>query len=133
LPSRLAVILVLCATSASAQTVDGLVAKHVEARGGMANVLAIQTMRIERTVAATFNDIDVVIYKKRPHLYRSEARPEGSPAAIVRGFAENAWETSSGKTIVREGAGPLEQREVDADFNSRTRLKRSMTRRGRRS
>jgi hypothetical protein len=110
-------LLVLTADAAPGQTADELIAKHVEARGGAAALKAIQTVRIERTIAATFNDIHVVIYKKRPNLYRSEQKPEGSPASIVRGFSDVAWESANGKTIVREGAGPAEQREVDGDFD----------------
>jgi hypothetical protein len=117
LPSKLAIAFVLAASAASGQTVDELIAKHIEARGGIAALKAIQTVRIERTVAATFNDIDVVVYKKRPHLYRSEQRPEGRPDVVVRGFADTAWEAAGGKTTVREGAGATEQREVDADFD----------------
>jgi hypothetical protein len=109
--------LVLCAATASAQTVDELLAKHVEARGGLARLKSIQTLRIERTIAATFNDIDVVIYKKRPGFYRSEQKAEGSPSVTVRGFADTAWETVNGKTSVRQGAAAVEQREVDADFD----------------
>lgn len=110
-------LFLLLAATTSAQTVDELMARHVEARGGLARLQAIQTVRIERTIAATFNDIDVVIYKKRPGLYRSEQKPKGAAATVVRGFAETAWETANGKTVVREGAGPVEQREVDGDFD----------------
>jgi hypothetical protein len=113
----LTLIFVLAASAGSAQTADELIAKHVEARGGLVRLKAIQTIRIERTVAATFNDIDVVIYKKRPNLYRSEQKPEGGRSTTVRGFADVAWETANGKTNVREGPGPVEQREVDADFD----------------
>ena len=103
--------------SASAQTADELIARHIAARGGAAGLKAIETVRIERTIAATFNDIDVVIYKKRPNLYRSEQKVEGSPSTTVRGFSDTAWETANGKTTLREGAGPVEQREVDGDFD----------------
>jgi hypothetical protein len=114
----LALIIVLGTASAgSAQTADELIARHVEARGGLARLKAIETIRIERTVAATFNDIEVVICKKRPNLYRSEQKPEGGRSQTVRGFSDVAWETANGKTIVRAGAGPVEQREVDADFD----------------
>jgi hypothetical protein len=109
-------LLLIAAGTASAQTLDEIVAKHVEARGGMARLKAIETVRIERTVAATFNDIDITIVKKRPNLYRSEQTPEGSANTIVRGFADVAWEQAGGKTTMREGAGALEQREVDGDF-----------------
>jgi hypothetical protein len=113
----LAAAFVLVAAAAGAQTVDELLARHVEARGGAAKIKAIESLRIERTIAATFNDIDVVIYKKRPGFYRSEQKPEGSPNVTVRGFADTAWETVNGKTSVRQGAGAVEQREVDADFD----------------
>jgi hypothetical protein len=105
------------AATASAQTVDELVAKNVEARGGAARLKAIESVRIERTVATLFNDIEIVIYKKRPNLYRSEQRSKANPNVIARGFADTAWESANGKTTVREGAGPAEQREVDADFD----------------
>jgi hypothetical protein len=114
---RLTLLFLLAATVASGQTADELIAKHLEARGGITAIKALQTLRIERTIAATFNDIEVVIYKKRPGFYRSEQQAEGSPNRIVRGFAGVAWETSSGKTTLREGAGAVEQREVDADFD----------------
>jgi hypothetical protein len=117
LPSRLAAVFLLLSTAASAQSADDLIAKYVEARGGAGRLKAIQTVRIERTIAATFNDIDVVIFKKRPNLYRSEQKPEGSPSTTIRGFADTAWETVNGKTTRREGAGPVEQREVDGDFD----------------
>jgi hypothetical protein len=107
----------LLAASASAQGVDELVAKNIEARGGLAKLKAIESVRIERTVAAVFTDIDVVIYKKRPNLYRSEQKAKNAPDTTVRGFSDSAWESVAGKTTVREGAAPEEQREVDADFD----------------
>jgi hypothetical protein len=113
----LALVMILLAPQVSAQTVDELIAKNLEARGGLAKLKAIESVRIERTVAAVFNDIEIVIYKKRPNLYRSEQKVEGSPNTTVRGFADTAWESVGGKTTVREGAGPVEQREVDADFD----------------
>jgi hypothetical protein len=113
----LAALLLVTASHASAQTVDDLIAKNIDARGGLAKLKAVESVRIERTVAAVFTDIDVVIYKKRPNLYRSEQKPKDAPAATVRGFSDTAWESAGGKTTVREGAGPVEQREIDADFD----------------
>ena len=110
-------LFILLAASSSAQTVDELVAKNIAARGGLAQLKAVESVRIERTVAAVFTDIDIVIYKKRPNLYRSEQKAKDAPNTTVRGFAEIAWESIGGKTTVREGAGPVEQREVDADFD----------------
>ena len=112
-----AILLVVVSSTASAQTVDDLVAKNIEARGGLAKLKAIDSVRIERTVAAVFTDIDIVIYKKRPNLYRSEQKPKDSGTTTIRGFSDTAWESTGGKTSVREGSGPAEQREVDADFD----------------
>lgn len=106
-------------SEADAPSAEELVAKNIEARGGAAKLKAIESVRIERTVAALFTDIELVIYKKRPNLYRSEQKPKGAPAPTIRGFAETAWETAAGKTMVRQGAGSVEQREVDADFEAR--------------
>jgi len=113
----LTLLCLLVAATASAQSVDELIAKNVAARGGAANLKALQSIRIERTVATLFNDIDIVIYKKRPNLYRSEQKSKTNPNVIARGFSDSAWESANGKTTVREGAGPVEQREVDADFD----------------
>ncbi len=113
----LVTVLLLAGSTASAQTVDDLVAKNIEARGGLAKLKAIDSVRIERTVAAVFTDIDIVIYKKRPNLYRSEQKAKDAPTATVRGFADTAWESAGGKTTVRQGAGAVEQREIDADFD----------------
>jgi hypothetical protein len=110
-------VFVLVAASAQAQTVDELIAKNIAARGGLAALKAVESVRIERTVAAVFTDIDIVISKKRPNLYRSEQRARDAPVATVRGFSETAWESVGGKTTVREGAAAVEQREVDADFD----------------
>jgi hypothetical protein len=113
----LAALVLLMASPASAQTVDDLVARNIEARGGLAKLKALESVRIERTVAAVFTNIEVVIYKKRPNLYRSEQKPREAAAPTVRGFSDTAWESAGGKTTVREGAAPAEQREIDADFD----------------
>lgn len=114
----LTLLLMVVASTASAQTVDELITRNIEARGGAEKLKALETVRIERTVATLFNDIDLVIYKKRPNLYRSEQKGKNSPNTTIRGFAETtAWESVGGKTTVRESAGAVEQREVDADFD----------------
>jgi hypothetical protein len=104
-------------SDAEGQTVDDLIARNIEARGGAARLKALESVRIERTVATLFTDIDLVIYKKRPNLFRSEQKAKNSPNTTVRAFADSAWESVGGKTTVREGAASVEQREVDADFD----------------
>ena len=106
--------------TAAAQTVDDLVAKHIAARGGIDKLKAIQTLKITRTVATGIgNNVKVVIYKKRPQLYRGEQGPATPGATLVpRGVNENdAWDTAQGKIVTRPEPAEAETRDIDADFD----------------
>jgi outer membrane lipoprotein-sorting protein len=108
---------ILSASVAAAQTVDEIVARHVEARGGYERLKTIETMKITRTVATPFSDIQVVVYKKRPHLLRFEQTPPGQPM-IPRGVsATEAWDTVQGKVVVRLPQAFAETRDLEADFD----------------
>jgi hypothetical protein len=109
----------LCAVPAAAQSVDELVARHLQARGGYDKIKAIQTLKITRTVATPFTKVKVVIYKKRPGLVRFEQTAAGQTAAVPRGInAEAVWDTGpGGKITTREGKFAAEARDVDADFD----------------
>lgn len=112
-----AALSVLTASPAAAQTVDEIVARHVEARGGYERLKAIETMKITRTIATPFSDIKVVVYKKRPHLLRFEQTPPGQ-SMIPRGVsATEAWDTVQGKVVVRPAQAFAETRDLDADFD----------------
>jgi hypothetical protein len=104
---------------ASAQTVDELVARHVEARGGYQKLKAIQTLKITRTVATTFSDVRVIIYRKRPDLYRGEQGPTtpGAPLTPRVVNREGAWDVTQGKVVARSEAAATESRELDGDFD----------------
>lgn len=103
--------------AASAQTVEEVVAKHVEARGGAAKLKAIQTMKLTRTIATPFGRVNVVYYKKRPNLLRIEQGPAGQPP-VARGVnADAAWDTTPGGVTLRPGPLAAETREIDADFD----------------
>src|SRR5262245_36854003 len=106
--------------SVAAQSVDEIVARHVEARGGMAKLKAVQTVKITRTVATPFNDIRVVIYKKRPAFYRAEqGPPDGKTPLTPRGInADAAWDTGAGgRVTLRPPAAAAEARDLDGDFD----------------
>jgi hypothetical protein len=109
---------VLFASSAFAQSVDDIVARHVAARGGYEKLRAVQTIRITRTVAAQFSDIKVVLYKKRPQFFRAEQTPPGQ-APTARGVnADAAWDTAPGSRItLRTAPAAAEARDLDADFD----------------
>jgi len=113
-----AVIGVLSAAGASAQTVDELVSKHVAARGGYEKLRAVSTMKITRTVATPFTNVQVVIYKKRPDLIRWEQTPKGQTEAIPRAInATGAWDLAQGKVMMRPDTLAVEGRETDGDFD----------------
>jgi hypothetical protein len=119
--SVLVALVWLPAAPAIAQTVDEIVARHVEARGGMEKIKAIQTLKITRTVATGIgNPVRVVIYKKRPNLFRAEQGPAQSGAPLVpRGVnPTEAWDTTpDGKVTIRPEPLANETRELDADFD----------------
>lgn len=105
---------------AAAQTVDEIVARHIEARGGMKRLEAIETLKITRTVATGIgNPVRVVIFKKRPALYRGEQGPTtpGAPMTARGVNAEDAWDTVQGKVVLRAEDLEAETREIDADFD----------------
>jgi hypothetical protein len=108
----------LTASSASAQTVDEIVARHIDARGGYEKLKAIQTIKITRTVATEFSNIKVVIYKKRPQLYRSDQGPVGQPPTARGINADAAWDTApGGRVTLKPAQMAAEARDIDADFD----------------
>ena len=117
-----ALALVLTCSTVHAQTVDDIVAKHIAARGGMDKLKAIQTLKITRTVATGIgNNVRVIIYKKRPALYRGEqgpAQPAGAPLTPRGVNADDAWDIAQGgKVTLRPDALENETRDIDADFD----------------
>ena len=112
-----AVACLALAPAAPAQTVDELVARHVAARGGYEKLKAVQTIKITRTVATQFSNVKVVIYKKRPNLFRAEQTAPGQPM-VPRGInAEGAWDTVQGRIAQRPAAAAAETRDIDGDFD----------------
>jgi outer membrane lipoprotein-sorting protein len=84
---------VLC-LQASAQTVDELIKKNIEARGGLEKMKAIKTMRITGKAHSEGMNIPLVIQIKRPGLLRADATVQGvSMSRLYDG--ESAWEISS--------------------------------------
>jgi hypothetical protein len=113
----LAALVLLAASPASAQTVDEIVARHVQARGGYQRLKAIETVRITRTYATPFTDIKILIYRKRPHLFRLEATPTGQPMTPRGVGATEAWDVVKGRPIVRPPDGFALARDFDGDFD----------------
>jgi hypothetical protein len=117
--AALAAVATLSGGAAAAQTVDEIVAKHLQARGGYDKIKAIQTLKITRTVATPFTNIKVVVFKKRPAQVRFEQTATGQTTAVARGInADAAWDTGpGGKIITRAPQFANEARDIDADFD----------------
>jgi outer membrane lipoprotein-sorting protein len=87
-----ATLLALAAVSASAQTADEIIAKHVTAMGGMEKLRAVKTMRLtgKMTVGPGL-EAPAVIEFKRPKSVRLEITLQGMTA--VQAFdGANAWQ-----------------------------------------
>jgi hypothetical protein len=103
-----------------AQSLDEIVAKHIEARGGKEKLKSIQTLKLTRTVATGIgNPIKVVVYKKRPNLVRLEQGPaQPGTMLIPRGISgEAVWDTVQGKPVARPPQIAAETRDVEGDFD----------------
>lgn len=117
----LTALILVMPTLATAQSVDEIVARHIVARGGMERVTAIQTLKITRTVATGIgNNVRVIMYKKRPNLFRAEQGPvtPGAPMTPRGVNADDAWDTApGGKITLRAEAAEAEARDLEADFD----------------
>jgi len=103
-----------------AQSLDEIVARHIEARGGKEKLKSIQTVKLTRTVAMGIgNPIKVILYKKRPNLARFEAGPTQPGATLIpRGISSDAvWDTVQGKPVARPAQIAAEARDVEGDFD----------------
>jgi outer membrane lipoprotein-sorting protein len=67
-------VLVSCglAVSAAAQTVDELIAKNLQARGGLEKIKSAQTLKMVAHLNSQGMDLPMTLYAKRPNLTRKE-------------------------------------------------------------
>src|SRR5438874_13379319 len=62
----------LLASAAAAQTVDDIVAKNLQARGGADKIKAVQTLKMTAKLNSQGMDLPMTLYAKRPNLTRKE-------------------------------------------------------------
>jgi hypothetical protein len=80
----------LAAVSASAQTVDQLLARYVTARGGLSRIRAVNALRFTGQLTLGEITTPLVLELKRPHQMRTEFQVQGHRA--VRAFdGEKGW------------------------------------------
>ena len=88
-----ALILAALAVPATAQTVDEIIAKSLEARGGLERLKAIQSIRMSGRVSAGDQKARIVIEVKRPARIRIDTTVDGARA--VQAFdGKTAWSLS---------------------------------------
>jgi len=69
---------------AATQSVDQIVQKNIDARGGLERLKAIQTIKQTATISMQGTDIVITMYSKRPNFTRQEMSVNGQ--LVVSGF-----------------------------------------------
>jgi hypothetical protein len=89
--------LLLCVGSAQAITADELVAKNIEARGGLDKIRAIQSLRQEGRMQISFGDFKIELtylgLARRDGMVRTDASLQGL-TAITAYDGKDAWQVS---------------------------------------
>jgi outer membrane lipoprotein-sorting protein len=80
----------LCPAAAAAQTADELIAKNLEARGGLEKLRAIQSMRLTGTLTVGESTMPSVLEVKRPNKTRWEFTVNGQ-TAVQAYDGKEAW------------------------------------------
>jgi hypothetical protein len=109
--------LLICQAPIHGQSVDEILKRHLDARGGYERIKAIQSVRITRTVVTQFAELDVVILKKRPQSYRVEQSASGQPPVLRAVTPEAVWDLAGGKLTNRTPLAAAEARDLDGDFD----------------
>ncbi|HTY42651.1 MAG TPA: hypothetical protein VMH79_12325 [Thermoanaerobaculia bacterium] len=87
------------AALAAGETADELIAKNIEARGGLENLKAVQTMRLTGTMTGGDESMPSVLELKRPNKSRWEFRVDGQTAVqAFDGKAGWMWIPFAGQT-----------------------------------
>jgi outer membrane lipoprotein-sorting protein len=104
---------------AAAPSLDAIVAKNIQAKGGEAKLKAIQSMRMAGRVSIQGMDLSMLIMTKRPNMMRQEMQFQDKK--IVQGFdGATAWIINPlmGSETAQEMTGPQAELAKDqADFD----------------
>ena len=101
--SVLIVALCFSASLAQAQTVDEVVARNIDAKGGAEKLKSVQSMKLTGRLSARGTEAPFTIWSKRPNLARQETEVQGTP--MIRGFdGRSAWMVVGG--AAQEVGGP---------------------------
>jgi outer membrane lipoprotein-sorting protein len=114
-----AVALLAWGASASAQTVDDVIAKNLQARGGLDRIKAAQTLKMTAHLNSQGMDLPMTMLAKRPNMTRKELTL--GPQKILFVFdGTTAWQitpTQPGEPMVVTGP-QLDVIKQESDFDS---------------
>ena len=116
-----AVVGLVAGLGASGQTVDELLARNLEAKGGLARMRAIQTMKQTRRMNLQGMESPVVGYAKRPNMVRQEIAAGGR--TVIMAFDGTVpWTVNplanGGSTTPIQVTGPMADTiRQDSDFD----------------
>jgi outer membrane lipoprotein-sorting protein len=104
---------------ASAQTVDDVIKKSIEAKGGIQKIKAIKTVKVTAKVIQGGIEIPIIIQQKRPHFVRVDVTFQGKSQSMAYD-GESGWKTDpfQGSPDPEKIAGDdLKQAEEQADMD----------------
>lgn len=78
-----AAVLLAAAPLAVAQTVDDIVAKNLDAKGGLAKMRTVQTMKQTSRMTMQGTETTLTMYGKRPNLVRQEVTVQGQTIVMA--------------------------------------------------
>jgi len=107
------VLAAVLAVPAAAQTVDEVIAKSFEARGGLDKLKAVQSLRMTGKMSMGPMELPVVIETKRPASFRIDVTMQGTPA--VQAYDGTAAWGISPMGTGRAEALPAEQAKAMAE------------------
>jgi outer membrane lipoprotein-sorting protein len=115
----LAIFLFFIVQGASALTVDELIAKNIEARGGLDKIHAVQSVRFTGKIRFGSTDLPYVIEMKRPEMLRTQLTLQGMTA--IRAYdGKEAWRISPFRGRVdpeKMSADDVKQMKINADLD----------------
>lgn len=108
------------ASSATAQTVDELLAKNLQARGGLERLKAVETIKLTAKVTGSGQQMTITTWMKRPNLVRQEMSGAQGQTLVQAFDGTRAWmlNTMMGASTPSElPAAQAEQLKNNADFD----------------
>ncbi|HLK32408.1 MAG TPA: hypothetical protein VKT29_04920, partial [Terriglobales bacterium] len=102
---------------ASAQTVDQIVARSIQARGGLARIKSVRTVRqTERVIMGQMPESPAVVIQKRPGMVRGEFHFPGLD--LVEAYdGHTAWSMPNHSQVSPMSADSARQLQESADID----------------